>query len=263
MLRDAEPQAVFLGHLLPHAHDVPLRTEFHGVPAMVGRVPQVEVVVMDAHAHEVLGACLGVHRHEPIGVPVLGLPQRNDLFVAVLARMAVVLQVMLVVAVARLVHAPGVPVAVQRHRLRSPVGPDAELGVAEPLGTLVLLEGFPLAGKRPRCNLHLLRHRRGRRRILGRLRRTTSHRSPTPHQHNQETPSVHANSPLNNRRFLNIDSLNPDAKPLPWKPTTRPAGDRQAVAGKACRTTTNAAWWDRRPSWPCRRRNRCRCTRSN
>ena len=52
------------------------------------------------------------------------------------------LQVILVVLVARLVHAAGVPVAVHRHGLRPPVGPDAELGVAEPLGTLIFFKRF-------------------------------------------------------------------------------------------------------------------------
>ena len=39
-----------------------------------------------------------------------------------------------------LVEFAGVPVALPRHGLRPPVGPDAELGVAEPVGILVLLE---------------------------------------------------------------------------------------------------------------------------
>ena len=63
---------------------------------------------------------------------------------------------MLVLPVALDVHVLGVPVALHRHGLRSPVGPDAELGVAEPVGALVLLERVQLALERPVRNLRRL-----------------------------------------------------------------------------------------------------------
>ena len=44
---------------------------------------------------------------------------------------------MVVVRVARHVHEARVPVALARHRLRPPMRPDAELGIAEPVGRLV------------------------------------------------------------------------------------------------------------------------------
>ena len=140
MLGDAEPQAVFLGRLLPVADHVALRAHVDRVPRVQLRVPEEEVVVVRAHADEVLRPGLLVKLHQAVGVPLLGLPQGDDVLVAELRRMAVVCQVILVVLVALLVHAAGVPVAVHGHGLRSPVGPDAELGVAEPVGTLVLLQ---------------------------------------------------------------------------------------------------------------------------
>jgi hypothetical protein len=107
---------------------------------MVRRVPEVEVVVVHAHAHEVPGPGLLVERHEAIGVPLLGLPQRDDVLVPLLGRVSVVVEMVLVLPVPLLVHAPGVPVAGHRHRLRPPVRPDPELRVAEPLGAAIRRE---------------------------------------------------------------------------------------------------------------------------
>ena len=142
VLGDAEPQAVLLGRLLPVADDVALGAHVHGVPLVQLGVPEEEVVVVRAHADEVLSPGFLVELHEAIGIPLLGLPQRDDVLVAELGRVAVMLEVILVVAAALLVDAAGVPVAIHRHGLRTPVGPDAELGVAEPVRALVLLERF-------------------------------------------------------------------------------------------------------------------------
>ena len=43
---------------------------------------------------------------------------------------------------ALLIHRPGIPVAATGDALRPPVRPDAELGVPEPFGALVMFEGF-------------------------------------------------------------------------------------------------------------------------
>ena len=149
VFRNAEPQPVFLRRLLPVADDVAFRPHVDGVPLVELRVPEEEVVVVRAHADEVLRPGLLVELHQAVRVPFLRLPQRDDVLVAELRRMAVVLQVILVMLVARLVHAPRVPVAVHRHRLRSPVRPDAELGIAEPVGTLVLLQRIHVRLERP------------------------------------------------------------------------------------------------------------------
>ena len=126
-----------------------LRAHVHGVPLVQLRVPEEEVVVVRAHAHEVLGPGLLVELHQAIGIPLLGLPQGDDVLVAELRGVAVMLEVVLVVLAALLVHAAGVPVAVHGHGLRTPVGPDAELGVAEPVRTLVLLERIHRRLERP------------------------------------------------------------------------------------------------------------------
>src|SRR5205807_4958419 len=92
-----------------------------------------EIVVVRPHAHEVLRAGLLVELHKPVGIPLLGPPERDDVLVAEHRGVAIVLQMVLVVLVAWLVQAAGIPVAVHRNGLRAPVRPDAELGIAEPL----------------------------------------------------------------------------------------------------------------------------------
>src|SRR5262245_19443562 len=56
--------------------------------------------------------------------------------------MAVVLEVIFVLGMSLLIKLPGVPVAVHRDGLRTPMGPNAEFGVAEPFGAMVLGQGF-------------------------------------------------------------------------------------------------------------------------
>ena len=81
--RDAEAQALLLGRLLPVADHVALRAHVDGVPLVKLRVPQVEVVVVRAHADEVAGPGLLVEGHQPVRVPLLRLPERDDVLVAV------------------------------------------------------------------------------------------------------------------------------------------------------------------------------------
>ena len=184
VLGDAEVESLLLGRLLPVADDVALRAHLHGVPLVQLRVPQVEVVVVRAHADEVAGPGLLVHRHQPIRVPFLRFPQRDDVLVAVRGGMAVGLQVMLVLHVSLDVHVLGVPVAHHGHRLRAPVRPHAELGVAEPFGTLVLRERLERRLERPRRDGQI------------QLRVPLSRRPHRPHdqpahrdRHNQPQPS--------------------------------------------------------------------------
>ena len=81
MLANAEAQPC-LRAALRQPHHVALRPHLHSVPARVLRVPQVEVVVVHAHAHEVFRAGFLVEAHQVIGVPLLGLPDADQIFVA-------------------------------------------------------------------------------------------------------------------------------------------------------------------------------------
>ena len=119
VFRDAKAQALLAGGGLPGANDVALGPHVDGVPAVQSRVPEEEVVVVGSHADEVFGAGLFVEGHQAVGIPLLGLPERDDVLVTVGGGVAKVLPMILVLAVALLVHVAGIPVAVHRHGLRT------------------------------------------------------------------------------------------------------------------------------------------------
>ena len=76
-----------------------------------------------------------------------------------------------VVVGAFLVHVSRIPIALTRHSLGAPVGPDAELGVAEPVRTAILLERFPGRLERAVCDRKL--------RFLGGARPTSAEQHNT------------------------------------------------------------------------------------
>ncbi len=148
MFADAEAEAALAGRGGPGADDVAFRTGSYSVPArLVLGVPHVVVVVVDAHGEEVFCAGFGVEVHEVVGVPARGFELRDEVFVAELRRVTVGFNVVVVLGGALDVHVAGVPVAVLDAGLRAPVGPDAELGVVEPGGESVGLEGGCGAGE--------------------------------------------------------------------------------------------------------------------
>ena len=142
MLGDAEAEAALAGGCGPEADDVFVGAGGDGVPAgLVLGVPEVEVVVVDAHGEEVFGAGLLVEIHEVFGVPLVGGEEGDEVFVADLGLGAEAFEVVVVLVGAFDVHVAGVPVAVADGGLGTPVGPDAELGVGEPVGCGVGAEG--------------------------------------------------------------------------------------------------------------------------
>jgi hypothetical protein len=138
MFRDSERQAIFLRRLLPVADDVAVRAIIHRIPFMQRRIPQEEIVVMRPHAHEVSRAGLFVKFHQFFWIPLFSLPQWNYVLPAICGRMAPACEVVFVIRRALLIHLTGIPVAFHRHRLRTPVCPDAELGVAKPRRTRII-----------------------------------------------------------------------------------------------------------------------------
>ena len=156
MLGDAEPQAEFLGGFLPVADYVAVRAHLHGVPFVVRRVPEFEVVVMHAHADEIAGSGLLVESHQPVRVPLLGLPERDQILVTQLGRVTVVFQVILVLCSALLIKLPGIPVTEHGNRLRAPVSPHAQLGITKPVRILIMLQRSRGGLKRSRGDRQLV-----------------------------------------------------------------------------------------------------------
>jgi hypothetical protein len=75
-------------------------------------------------------------------IEFLGLPEGEDVFPTLLGRVTVVLEVMLVVSAKVIlgIQVAGIPISTHRHRLRPPVRPDTELGIAEPVRAFILGE---------------------------------------------------------------------------------------------------------------------------
>ena len=96
---------------------------------------------MDAHGEEVLCAGFDVEIHEVVGIPAGGFEERDEVFVAELRGVTVGFDVVAVLAGVLDVHVAGVPVAKFNAGLRTPMRPDAELGVVEPGREAVGLEG--------------------------------------------------------------------------------------------------------------------------
>ena len=153
MERDAEGQSGLSCCLGPSVEDVLVRAYVLSVPLLVFRVPEVKIVVMVAQCKEILGATfLLVEPHQFLGVPVLGLEERQDVLKAHFGGVAVVLTVIVVLYSSLHIHFTGHPVAAALHALWPPVGPDAELGIAKPLRHLVGTQRLPVGSELSRSH---------------------------------------------------------------------------------------------------------------
>ena len=141
---DAQRQLVFLACPCPLADDVAPGSHAHGVPFLIGRIPEVEVVMVLPQRKEKLRPTLLVELHQRLGIPSLGLPGIAEILHAEVSGRAIVLHMILVLPAAFLVHAAAVPVARLCLALRSPMRPDAELGIAEPFGALPRFQALPI-----------------------------------------------------------------------------------------------------------------------
>ena len=147
----AQAEAIFAAGRRPAAHDVLLRAQGHGVPALVLAVEEGEVVVVIGQGEEIPRTGLLVELDQRIRVPALRLPFVDPVLEAEAGRVVLRVDVVFVLPAALEVHVAGVPVSVFGLTLRPPVGPDAEFGVAEPFGALpggeALHRGLPGAGR--------------------------------------------------------------------------------------------------------------------
>src|ERR1700722_750714 len=75
-----------------------------------------------------------------VGIPFLGLEQRDQVFVADFGRVSISLEVVLVLRAALDIHIPRIPVAIFDAGLRPPMRPDTEFCIAEPFRDLVDVE---------------------------------------------------------------------------------------------------------------------------
>src|SRR5450759_3932126 len=196
---DTESQAVIPRGARPSADQIFLRADFDGVPRLIFAIEVIEIVVMVGQCAEILRPRPLVQADEFVGVPVLCFPLMDHVLESEFGRMTVMFQVELVIRIAFDVHTAGVPVAVLRLALRTPVSPNPEFGVAVPLWRLILLQRFP-RGLEPAPNhrLDLIADRRnelhgGGPSLCVRCQQANGHRfeylAPTQ-CHNDHCPSV-------------------------------------------------------------------------
>ena len=170
VLGHAEAQALGLGGFSPSADDIPPRSDVDGVPRVVARIPQIEVVVVDRHAHEVAGSGGGVALGQVLGVEALGPPLLHHVAPSVLRGVPPSRHMVTVGPMPLHVHVAGVPFARTRedvvdpllrqqrgqripiviagNGLRAPMAPDAEFGISEPVRATVGGQGGTRATER-------------------------------------------------------------------------------------------------------------------
>src|ERR1044072_9498338 len=93
MFGDIKAEPVVVGSLLPFANHVSPGTHIDGVPPMELGIPEKEVVMMRAHADEVFGAGSLIESHQALRIPLLRLPQRDDVLLTVSGRIALTAQI--------------------------------------------------------------------------------------------------------------------------------------------------------------------------
>ncbi len=144
---DAEAQAGLQGRIPPKADDVLVRPVVYGVPLVIGGIEAIDVVVMRGEGDDILCAAALYFATRASGSKFSGFPGLDDVDVADLGGMAVMFEVPFVFAAALGPHVVCVVVANARDGVGSPMGPDAELGVLEPLRALVGFEGVVRGGE--------------------------------------------------------------------------------------------------------------------
>ena len=136
---DAEHQALLLDGSLQQTDDVLVGSHVYGVPRVQVAVVHGESIVMLGHGDDILRSCLAEKLRPLVGIELLGLEHRDEVFVTELGVRAVSLDVMLILARVLDVHVARIPFAAEsRDRINTPVDEDAELAVAEPFGKVVM-----------------------------------------------------------------------------------------------------------------------------
>ena len=158
MVGHAELHAGPPRRLLPDADHILLRPHTQAVPGVVAAVIAVEIVMMAGKRHEIARAGFLITGDQRIGVPPLRGPQILDVLHPRDRRMAVGLAMMVIHGVALHIHEAAIPVALLRHRLRPPMRPEPQLGVAEPVGMAIMADQrIPCRANRPGGRAHRTR----------------------------------------------------------------------------------------------------------
>ena len=116
---------------------------------------------MHAHADEILRAGRDVEIHQRFRIELLRLPEWNDVLVAELGRVAVVLEVMGVVRMAGHVHPAGIPVASSAERPAAPSAPRCRTSRRETIAAPDRFSATPRSAETDRAAMGSCSGRRG------------------------------------------------------------------------------------------------------
>ena len=130
-------QTIFLTSRSPFAHDIPFRPHVHGVPRLVLTVPKVEIIVVITQSHEITCPYALIETNQRIRFPLFRLPFVNHILETEIFRVTVLFYMHIILPLARIIHVAGIPVTRFRLTLRSPMRPNTELGIAEPVRTFI------------------------------------------------------------------------------------------------------------------------------
>ena len=140
---DAEAKPVLTHSFFIFSDNIPVRTHIDRIPGLVLAVPEVHVVVMISHCHEIPRTGSFVKFYDSFRIPFFSLPLVDYVLESEFGWMAILFDVFLVLPGAFLIHSACVPVAPLRLALRSPVCPHPEFRIPKPFGNLILLKRFP------------------------------------------------------------------------------------------------------------------------
>ena len=129
------------------ADDIALGAHLAGAPLGIAGIPHREAVMMLGDRAGEFGARALEELRPFIGIEMFGGEHRDEVFVAEFGRVAVSLAVVLELGRALAVHIVGIPGDVGaggRHAVDAPVGVDAKLRLAHPLGRRVRFQRRPI-----------------------------------------------------------------------------------------------------------------------
>lgn len=167
MKAGVELEALPADGALQLSHDVAARTHARGVPAIHAAIPHGKAVGMFGHRTHIARSGILEKSYPCVGVEVNRGEGRRKVLVTEFIQRSISGDVVVVLRPAGKIHEVRVPlIAKGRDGIKAPMEVNAELGVAVPFGTAVLLERLPLRAVRPgeRGGLDSLgggRHRHG------------------------------------------------------------------------------------------------------
>ena len=127
----------------PGADYIAMGTDRSGIPWLMLRVPGVEAVMVIGQSDEYLRACIFVARNQLVRVPVQQGPLCAKILVSEPRRRTEMFKLIFVLALVLDIHVAGVPVPGFGDALRTPVSPNAELGILVPIRRFVLEQRIP------------------------------------------------------------------------------------------------------------------------